>query len=319
MPSLAWSLEWLNHNSQRNYPLTDGATGSDQTESFLLPRDFLIELDLPIHAGLNVDPARFYVRQLGVYPTGYSLTIGYLPSDGGDPINVATAMIARPTHVKNQSYNLGGVGDYDDTNGKVVIGRLDNIDQQPPGFWTFEFEATRLDPDAVRPMIRGVSSLICVNGNQASAKLYGDVELVAGSNCRLVPIIAAGQDPIIRVDFLQGEGTIEECVCEGDTAQTQPVRRFNGQTPTAAGDYNIIGSECIQILPIVNGVKIVNTCAPPCCSCTELEKITTDMERLNSEVAAVIDYRRDLSAKVETMHTIVLGAKLGDRGCLTCS
>lgn len=318
MPTAAWNLEWLNHNSQRNYPLADDADRKDQSDTFELPRDFLVELDLPVHAGLDIDPGRFYIKHLGVYPTGYSVVVGYAPSDGGDPVNVATAMIARPTHVKNQSYNLGGIGDYDDISGKLVIGRLDNIDQEPPGYWTFDFEATRLDPDAVRPMIRGVSSLICVNGNQVSKKLYGDVELVGGTNCRLVPIVAAGEDPIIRIDFLQGEGSIEECVCEGDSAQTPPIKRLNGLGPTAAGDYNIIGSQCIEITPITNGIKITNTCAPPCCSCSELERITSDMERLNTEVAAVQQVKGDLRVAVDTMSLTVLGAKLGDRGCSTC-
>ena len=38
MPLSQWNLEWLDHNSQRNYPLAEDATGFDETSSFQLPR-----------------------------------------------------------------------------------------------------------------------------------------------------------------------------------------------------------------------------------------------------------------------------------------
>lgn len=322
MPVGNWNLEWLNHNAQRDYPLADTTTGTDQSGSFTIPDDFIVELDLPIHAGLNVDPARFFIRHIGAYATGYSIVIGYQPADVDNepvaPVEVATALIARQTHTKNRAYALGGVSPYDDTVGKVVIGRLDAIDEQPPGFWTFDFEATRLDPDAVRPIIRGVSSVTCVNGDQRSARLYGDIELVAGTNCQLVPIVASGQDPIIRINFLQGEGTIEECVCEGDSAQTPPIKRISGVIPTPGGDFTIIGSDCMQIEPIDNGLRLVNTCAKPCCGCEELERITQDLERFGQQAASVEEFVDRLGTSVNTMDLIVLGAKLGDRGCITC-
>lgn len=317
MPLGNWNLEFANHNAQRRYPLADDADPVDQTGSFAIPNDFLVGLDLPIHAGMDVDPARFYVKHIGAYATGFSVIVGYQPADG-DPVNVATALIARPTHVKNTQYALGGIGDYDDTSGKVVVGRLENIDGEPPGFWTFSFPNTRLDPDAVRPIIRGVSSIICVNGDQRSEPLQGDVELVAGVNCQLVPILSEGEDPIIRINFLKGEGTVEDCVCEGDAAVTPAIKRIDGVLPTASGDFTIIGSDCLQITPIANGLQLVNVCAKPCCGCEELEKITQDLERLNAEKTAVQQFGEELGTAVNTMSMTVLGARLSDRSCITC-
>lgn len=310
-----FNIEFLNHNSQRNYPLADDATGADQSGSFTIPEDFLVELDLPVHAGMDVDPARFFVRYVGAYATGYSVVVGYQPSDG-EAVDVATALIASQTHTKNRAYALGGIAPYDDTVGKVVVGRLDSINEQPPGFWTFDFEATRLDPDAVRPIIRGVSSITCVNGEERSERLQGDVELTAGSNCRLV-VTEVGQAPVVRIDFLQGEGTIAECVCEGDAAPTPPIRTINGVAPTPSGDFLLLGSDCVQIEPIANGLRLTNTCAKPCCGCEELERITDDLRRLGQQAAAVEEFVRRLGTSVDVMSATVLGARLGDRGCNT--
>lgn len=314
MPAGNWNLEWLNHNSQRKYPLADDATAADTSGAFVLPDDFLVELDLPVHAGMDVDPGRFYLLHVGAYATGYSVIVGYQPS-GGDPVQVASALIPRQTHRPYTAYALGGTAPFDDTLGKVVIGRLDNIDDQPPGFWTFGQDQARLDPDAVRPIIRGVSALVCVNGTQRSERLVGDVELVAGSNMQLVPILAAGQDPVIRINAIQGEGTAEACVCEGDAAPTDPIRTIDGIAPTPAGDFAIVGSDCIQVQPIENGVKIIDTCARPCCGPAELERITTDLERLGAQASAVQDFVDRLQTSVDTMSLIVLGSKVGDRGC----
>jgi hypothetical protein len=312
MPLGIWSLEWLNLNSQRNYPLSDDATGLDVSGGFALPDDMILELDLPVHAGMDVDPARFLVLHVGAYSTGYSVIVGYQPASG-PAVVVASALIPRQTHTPNTAYALGGVAPFDDTVGKVVVGRLENADNQPPGFWTFDLAGARLATDAVRPMIRGVSALVCVNGGQRSSPLYGDVELVAGQNIQIVPL--SDDPPQVRISAIEGSGLSEQCVCEGDSALTPPVSTVNGVAPTTAGDFNVVGSDCVQVVPIANGIKIVDTCSKPCCGPAELERITRDLDRLGSEAASVQQFVDRLQESVNTMDLVVLGAKLGDRGC----
>ena len=137
-----WNVQWSEHNSQRRYPLADDSTGQDVSGGFEIPNDFLIGCDIPVHAGMGVDPARFFVYTISAYSTGYAVVIGYQPADG-DPVPVASAMVPSVSHTTNTSYALGGIGDFDDTVGKVVIGRLDNIDNQPPGVWTFSEQPSR--------------------------------------------------------------------------------------------------------------------------------------------------------------------------------
>lgn len=318
MPSL-WNLEFADHNANRRYPLADDASARDTTGSFEIPDNFLVGCDLPISAAEDVDPARFFILQIGAYATGYTIVIGYQPADLSDPFPVATALVPRQGFARDTAFRLGGGTSFEDSLGKVVIGRLDDIDLQPPGQWTFTLETARLDPDAVRPMLRGVSSLVCVNGTQRSAPLTGIVELVAYANMRIDPIIVSGQNPVVRFSAISGEGTIEDCVCEGDAAPTEPIRSIDGVLPTADGAFYLVGSNCVQMDPVPNGLRILDTCASPCCGCAELEVITQDLERLGSEVRAVQSFADELRKSVETMRDVVLSARIGDRGCSTCT
>lgn len=315
MPIGHWNLEWLSHNGQRNYPIAADANVTDQSGDFVIPEDFILEMDVPVHAGLSVDPAKFYIKHLGAFATGYSVVIGY--DDGAGGVNVATALINRNTHTRNDSYALGGVGDFDDTMGKIVIGRLDSIDDQPAGYYTFDPSATRLEPDAVRPIIRGVSSLVVVNGTERSDRLYGDIELRAGTNMQLVPVVVSGEDPVIVFSAIDGEGTIEECICLDET-DSPPLRTINGIPPTPAGDFTMLGDDCLEFQAIANGLRAVDTCSKPCCGCEELEAITRDLERFGSQATTLENFLVSLETRVTQMDQVVLGAKLNDRGCVQC-
>ena len=316
MPTPTWNIEWLNHNSQRRYPLFEDSSAVDDSGSFEIPNDFIVEADLPVHAGLDVDPSRFFIKNIGAFATGFSIVVGYQPAVG-DAVNVATALINSATHTRNTTYALGGIDDFADTIGKVVIGKLESIQGQPAGFFTFSIDNARLDPDAIRPMLRGISSLQVRSGNDVSPKLFGDIELQPFENFQIVPIIVAGQDPILRFSAVKGEGLAEECVCEGEVL-TAPIRRINGIPPTAAGDFTILGNACLVPRPIQNGLQLDDVCSEPCCGCEELEAITTDLEAFGSKATTLENFLVRLESSVGQMDSVVLSAQLRDKGCIEC-
>src|SRR3954469_14521824 len=86
MPLGLWNLNWLNLNSQRKYPLADDADAVSESGDFTVPDEFIVELDLAVHAGVDVQPSRFFVHYVGAYATGYSVVVGYQPAGGGDPV-----------------------------------------------------------------------------------------------------------------------------------------------------------------------------------------------------------------------------------------
>jgi hypothetical protein len=199
--------------------------------------------------------------------------------------------------------------------GKVTIGDLHQINQQAAGQYTFSLENGRLEPDAIRPMLRGVTGIRVVNGGQVSDLLQGVIELAAGANVQLLPIENAGDEAQIQISAIDGEGTIEECVCTGEPSAATPIRRINGIAPTDDGDLLLVGDDCLDIQGIANGLKLSNTCAKPCCGCPELERITEDLQRLDQQAATVRDFSSRLQVAVDTMNQVVLAARPGSSGC----
>jgi hypothetical protein len=313
MPGI-WDQEFLNQNSQRAYPLAEDATRVDESGSFTLPDDFLLELYLPVHAGIDVQPERFFLRSVASYAAGYNVAIGY--DDGsGDPPVVATAVIARDAHREYDPYILPGTGDFDDVRGVAVIGRTDEIDRQPSGRYFFAFAAGKLDPDCVRTIIRGVSSLTVVNGTERSPRLYGDIELISGTNVQ-ISVVSAGTVNQIRFDAIEGAGLTENCACE--EAIGPPIRTINRIAPRADGDFTLLGNNCLELAVIGNGLKLDDRCSQPCCGCVELEKLTRELDQFGNEAVTLRSFMDRLQREVYSMRDNLLGSRLNSQGCSTC-
>jgi hypothetical protein len=316
MPLSQWNLEFLNHNAQRSYPLTADATKIDTTGSFTIPDDFLVGLDIPVSTAMNMESGQFFIRQLGLFASGIQLIIAY--DTGTSIIDVATGLIPTTSTVRNKVFVLGGIDPYDDIVGKVVIGRVDTIQLQPNGLFTFDLAGSHIEPQAVRPMIRSITSMRVSSANGSiSDRMYGDIELVAGTNIQLSTVQTFTETKIV-ISALQGEGTIQECVCEGDAAEIPCIKTINGIRPETDGNFNFVGDDCLTFAGITNGLKLSDSCCAPCCGCDELEAITRDLVRFDSQRSALELFVNQLAAETATFDTTVLGARLGDRRCLTC-
>lgn len=312
MPPGIWNLGWLNANEQRNYPLSDDASCVDVTGAFTLPTSFLVALYVPVHAGLAVDPVHFYVSRVTVLGTGYGVAISYDDGTASPPV-AASAVIARSGLAEFAAFDLPGVGDFADTLGKLVIGSTVDVDLQPPGEYFFTPAGGLLDTDAIRPIIRGVSSISVVNGQDASPALRGDIRLVAGDNIALSVVGGA-----IRVDAVDGSQLAAACECTGDAPIPPPIRTINGIPPDAAGDFKLVGSACIVVAPAANGVTLDNTCGTPCCGCVELQALTAELAHLGAEGATYKNYVDRLRSEQGQFNSVVLGSRLGDNPCVSC-
>jgi hypothetical protein len=317
MPLGNWNLQWLNHNSQRSYPLTDWGSAADQTATIKVPDSFILALYFPVHAGMDVSPDKFYLQSLGIFSTGYNIAIGY--NDGSNnPPQVASVNIAHASHTEYRSYAFPGVDNFDDSVGKLVIGKLDEVQNLPVGLYKFDPAATPLETDCIRPMIRGISSLTVVNGSDRSDRIYGDVELVAGNNFRIVANRVGNNPPQIVFSAIDGEGLNEDCAC--DEASTGPAIRFvNGIPPLPDGNFRIVGNKCMDVQPIANGLRFSDLCSEPCCGCEELDALTRQIDRFADGVATLQNFSSNLGSEVTQMSQIVLGSRLADsQGCIEC-
>lgn len=314
MPIGNWNLQWLNHNSQRSYPLTDWATKIDENNVIRLPDSFIVAMYLPISAANDVDVGRFFIRSLLISPTGFNITVGYETAEDGI-VDVAAANIARAAYQPNRSYALGGIDAFADTIGHVALGVLDEIDSLPPGYYTFTKEATALEPDVIRPAIRGVSRLRVTNNLQNSEYVYGDVTLVAGTNMRL-SVVYTDEDTKIIFDAISGLNLNADCVCPVPPPG-ECIRCINGVC-SDDGTFTIVPDTCISITAGTNSLTISDTCAQPCCGCAELDELNMEIDRFADGVTTLQNFVSRLSAEVTQMSMVVLGSRLNDTGCNSC-
>ena len=305
------NLEWSNHNQQRRYPITADSTMEDLTGTFRLPDDLIVALYLPVHWGLNVAAGRFFVMKVNNQPTGVQLIIGYAGSAGD--IEVASALISAATHTENKVYILVGIGDFAGSRGSIVIGNLDALSAQPAGAFEFELTGSRLESDAIRPNIRAVTGLIFQNGSEQSSVMSGYVRVRAGRNTRFRVVEESGKDPLVHWDAIDGAGLTEDCVC--DEGLAPPIRTINGIPPDGAGNFRFLGNDCLEIDSGSNSLTLKDVCSEPCCGCKELEAVTQALESFGERATTLENFLVGLEARVTQMDLVVLGARLGDRGC----
>jgi hypothetical protein len=312
-----WNLQWLNHNSQRSYPITERASKVDTTGTIRIPDSFIVALYFPVNAGLSVQTDQFFISTLLISPTGYTIGISYHDNDSGNDILVASANISIAGHAVNNTYALGGINDFADSIGHVVIGKLDEIEALPPGLYSFDIAGGELETDAIRPMIRGVSAIRVINGQDISPSLYGDIELVAGTNTRIDFVLnPATGNPRIIFNALSGLNLNAECDCAVNNTGAC-IRCINGVC-SSDGNFNISGNECITIGTATNGIKLEDVCAVPCCGCPELDALKTQIDRFSDGVTTLQNFVTRLSSEVTQMSLVVIGSRLGDAGCNTC-
>ena len=317
MPLGHWNLQWLNHNSQRSYPITDFATSEDTTQTIKIPDDFILGFYFPVHAGLNVQDEKFYIRQLTITSLGYSLVFAYDDGTATPPL-IGSVNINKASHTEYTSYAVPGTDIFDDSVGKIVIGPLTSIDKLPVGTYSFTRDDAQLETDCIRPMIRGITSITVVNGSDSSERIYGDIELAAGNNMRITSAAVSGQPTQVIFSAIEGEGLNEECVCDDDDETAPCIRFINGIPPLSNGNFRMTGNKCMDLQPITNGIEINDICSEPCCGCEELTALTRQIDRFADGVVTIQGFVNRLNAEVTQMSLTVLGSRINDEGCITC-
>lgn len=307
------SLEWSHHNEQRRYPFALESTLVDTTGALKIPDNFIVGMTLSVHAGISVKTGNFFIKSLGVYSTGYLVTVGYYT--GTDAVIVAQATISKTGHRRGNYYNLYGVGQtFRDCRGFIQIGTLGDIDKQPSGIFSFDFETSRLEPDAIHPFIRGVMSIQARNGLDDSDEYTGRVVIAGGSNVRVRVIEEEGEDVVIAIDAIDGAGLSEDCVC--DTDQARPIKTISMVGPDLAGNITLTGDSCLEVEPGEHEIILRDKCSEPCCGCPELQAITRTLENFGSKATTLENILVSLEARTTQTDMVLLGSRLGDRGCV---
>jgi hypothetical protein len=309
MPSSYRDLEFIDHNSERAYPLASDASAKDSTGTFTLPPDFLVGMRLPVNWRLNVSPQKFFLRNVLLRSSGCALTFAYSGSLGVK--DVASVNIPLVGVQRYSQYTLSGLGDFADSRGFVVISSVENLKKQPAGSFNFDFIDGRLEPDVIAPSIRNVSAMQVLSAGVQSPLLTGVVRLAAGANIRLTAELLESGVYRVVISAISGEGLTDECVCYDDG---QPITSLNG-IPPEAGAVSIVGNNCFEVTTAQAAVIFNNLCSKPCCGPEDLVRLTETAESLWSKSTTLENFLVALEAKSTATDMIFLGSRLGDRTC----
>ena len=294
------SLDWLAENSQRRYPLHEDAGLRDSSNSFSIPNDFIVDLVLMVHADSAIDVTLFHVISIGVFGSGVSISIGY------NGTTIGTVAIDTATFTRNKTFLFTGSGSFFDAVGKIVIGTLETV-VQSAGFFSFDVANGCLEPSVIRPDIRGVSSVKLQNGTDVSDPIQDDIVLQAGRNfmITLVPPPFPGEPSRIVFNAISGEGLNQGCSCD-EAADLPCVKTINGILPDNAGNFALLGDDCLTLDAISNGLQLKDECAKPCCGCTELDVLNTTLGTVMTQVLTLENLGSRLEQAIQTLQTNLL-------------
>ena len=298
--------EWLNQNSMRHYPLSEEASTEDTTGSFKIPDDFLVDMVIPVHATLALDPSKFHILQLAVFGTGVNISIGY----DGDIAGTVSVPLA--SFMRNSAFFIQGVGDFSDVLGKLVVGSLTTL-LALGGVYSFSVANGRIEASVVVPDIRGLSGLRVRSGETFSDLIQGDVAFEAGANVRL-DVVTLGDVSVLTINAIDGEGTIADCECDQGVADRPGIKTLNDVQPDENGNIELVGDDCLEVNPSPgdvpadiqpNTIELKDTCSKPCCGCPELETLVSDQQRVRDEVNTLLGVAARLEAAVAAMQSVV--------------
>lgn len=292
-----WNVEWPNVNTQRKYPFDEGQSLTDG--DFVLPDDFLVDMVLPVNIGTvpAPDPTLFHVSQVGVFSSGFTVSIAY------NGVTFATVTIPKDSFVEYSNYDIIGIGDFFDTRGTLTVGQIDTISKYP-GAWNFTVDTAKILPTIIRPNLRALTSLRIANGTDQSAPITGDVVLRAGQNFRFRVV-----GNVIYFDAIRGENLQESCVCNDMDVLAPPIRSINMVTGDANGNITLLGTSCVMITPGANSLSIEDQCSEPCCDCRELQVVTDDLEQMLNQVRTLEDTAVRLDDVITNTSNNILASK----------
>lgn len=260
------SLDWLSLNSLRRYPLREGASLLSDDGYFTIPDTLIVDFTLSATSDVS---RRFYISK--IFNKITSVVIEF--ADDRDTV-LGTVEIFKETHTQDSDYYLNITSDYVGSNGKITIGVLDDLAQQPAGQFSFLLSSTEFEPRTIIPGIRGVDRIAFVDEQNGTHNLSGDVVLATRSNMTFTYA-----QNTVYLDAGDGLGLNTPCDI------TNCVKTINGVVPDpTTGDISLLGIDCISVSsPAQYTLNLDDTCCTPCSGCTELEELTTRLTSLENK------------------------------------
>lgn len=265
------TLDWLNSNSVRNYPIKDGLGRVSDNGLFTIPNNLIVDLSLcSSQAG---DSPTLYVSRISVSNVSLLIEVsvaGYgvfgtfqtnLPFNDYNIDVVLTAGVAFPT-----------------ATGVITLGSSDDLQSLPSGDFTFSATNTALLMRVFSPAVAGVSWISFNDTKGNSIKKTGYVRIRGNNNLQFREV--AG---VVYLDAGEGLGLNKICA-----DIPTPILTINGVGPDDNGNFTLINGNCISIDDEQYGLLLANPCGQTCLGCDAIDTLTT---QTNSLEAGILDLR----------------------------
>ncbi len=281
---------WLDSNSNRNFPLVDGVSRLDVTATFTLPNDLLV--DLRIAAPVSLDPTKFFVSKVSAFGSGLVVTIGV-----NSVADVATITVPLAGFVEFTQYAVVGLPGYTQVGGVAAIGSAGAVLASSSGIFTFAFASTQILPTVIYPAAPSVSSITVIDALGGTTSLTGAIVLAAGPNGS---IGVASQT--ITLDVESAVLINDPCACTDTGGRLRSaIRSINGVVPDELGNIELVPIGCVEIETATAQLKLKDSCAQPCCGTPELQTLADNAKNLDQFMADMAGRIADLESSVRAV------------------
>jgi hypothetical protein len=280
-------VEWLNANASRNYPIIEGLSRKDVSGNFTLPNDLIVSAQLNFSREEVV--GGFFVSEVGSFNNSCYISIGY-EDEIGNVHEVSKIDVDYSSHTPNQYYSFVGQGAFSHVVGYLCINNTESLGREGFGVFNFSKDSTSFEPNCLFVSIPALKSVELYSGGSLLHIANDVLRLKAGKNIRLSYV--DGEDPnnkAIKIDAIAGLNLdADEDSCSNNNFITKtPIKTINGIPPDEFGNFNIIGSDCIDIKEEPNGVSIHDMCSESCCGCDELDTLVSALEQLRAQEESI--------------------------------
>jgi len=277
MPSID-SLEFLNLNALRNFPLKEGVSRISDDGVFIIPTDFIVDMQI----AASYDPShRYYISRISNFD---DVIIVEVSNETASLVGSFTIAVAN--HWQYKEYTLTASPSFIGAQGAVCITTLSSIGDQPSGIYTFSLTNAELEARVSVPALKGINRLIFSNTSGTSYTLTGDVILEARTNLRFKK--SDDFDNYIIIDAGNGLGLNTQC-----SDQLNCIKTINGIPPDADGNFTLDFSDCAT-LPSDTGLLLEDVCCKPCLGCDDIEQLTNRLMTAETGLLSLRTYYDNL-------------------------
>jgi hypothetical protein len=281
------TLDYLNTNSLRNYPIKDGCSRTSVDGLFTIPNSLIVDLVLCNPGTVSLS---LYISAVSVSPTNLSIEIS--DQTLGEMGVFQTTL---PLTNYNTDLSLIPGSNFPSATGNITIGSGDDLVDLVSGNFIFSYTATTLLMRVYSPSNPGLSwiSFSDVKGNTSTQTGYVQIDGHSNIQFRL----GSG---VVYIDAGEDLGLNKICV-----SNQIPITTINGVPPNSDGNFTLIPEQCVALTTAQFGLSIADNCGQTCLGCTAIETLTTQVNSLETSVINIRNFTNNLQAAITQATTLL--------------